>query len=1083
MVLIDEIERLASAPAPDVAVGDEGRRVLAKGGASPATSGRGRAPDVGLHHLAAWNDTRTDYPRDATLPELFEAVVAEAPEAIAVVFEGRTLTYGELDRHATRLAGALQRAGVGLGVPVALFAERSPALLIGLLATLKAGGIHVPLDPRYPVERLRQMTQTLGTKVLLERRGGAVTSWFEGQTIVLDDEGRFEAEKGDVQPLASFRSCAAAPAYVMFTSGSTGRPKGVVVPHRGVVRLVVNTNYTSFDRTDRVMHTANPCFDLSMFEIWGALLHGAQLVILPEGRLLSAGAFVEAVRAADVSVLFLTTALFHHFADTAPEAFQGVQTVLVGGDVLDPKWAHDVLRRAGVKHLVNGYGPTEATGFSTAYRVRDLPEETPAVPIGTPIANSRAYVLDEALQPVPVGVSGELYVAGDGLSQGYWNESQLTASRFVPDPFAVEPGAVMYRTGDGARHRADGTLEFLGRLDRQVKIRGYRIEPAEIEAVLASSSLVKEAVVVVQEDGRGDKRLVAYVVAQTDATTLRAYLAARLPHQAIPSAFVLLPGLPLTPNGKVDRAALPPPGRLETRSPSDELEPPRTPTEQHLAWIWREVLGVDEVFRSDSFFALGGNSLLLARLLLRVQQEQSVHLSAESLFSSATLAEFAQRVDEAVGSHGTPVVTTTVQHLTTDSTLDPSIRPSPDAAPPATQLRHLLLTGATGFMGAFLLRDLLSRTDAQIHCLVRAADTAHGLRRILEMVRRYTSWTPEDVSRIVPIPGDLARARLGLSDEQLAFLTENVDAIYHSGADVNYVNPYFSHRDANIGGTREILRMACAHKLKPVHFVSSTAVYGQIGYYVTTDLLHEDEGLEFSRPYMGTDMGYSQSKWVAEKLVTTARERGLPVNIYRPGFLMGDSVLGNSNTNDFITRLVKGCVQLGCCPDMENHRKIFTAVDFVSAALAEISLDPTARGGVYHLVPSPKDDLSLNGFFDLLIESGYPLERVTYGEWVDRLRRAAETSSDNVLFPLLPLLSEPVYKGLTRWELCVRMPPFDDTNTRRALAGSGISCPPLGKKLMDVYLGWMHRTGYLAPPPQQAAVAAPTPTTEVAASV
>ncbi|AKT42958.1 amino acid adenylation domain-containing protein [Chondromyces crocatus] len=1038
-------------------------RAATEEGPSRAMSGSGEPLDTRRRRLDAWNDTRTDYPRDATLPELFEATVAASPDAVAIDFEGRTLTYRELDRRASALARRLRGIGVGPGVPVALFAERSPELVIGLLGTLKAGGIHVPLDPNYPEERLLQMAQTVGTRVLLSRGERAVPSWFQGQHVVLD-EGRLGAAESEAHTPTLLRAGAEDPAYVMFTSGSTGRPKAVAVSHRAIVRLVVGTRYVSFGPEDRVMHAANPSFDASIFEVWGALLHGARLVILPEGRQLSPGAFEEAVRTAGISVMFLTTSLFHHLADTAPEAFDHLGTLVVGGDALDPRWAHAVLRRGGLKRLVNGYGPTEATTFVTSYVVRDAPEETRALPIGTPISNSRAYVLGEDLQPVSVGDAGELYVAGDGLSHGYWNDSQLTASRFVPDPFAVEQGACMYRTGDGARYRPDGTIEFLGRLDRQVKLRGFRIEPAEIEAVLATCPQVKASVVVVREDCPGDKRLVAYAVAQTNAASLRAHLEARLPPHAVPSAFVLLPALPLTPNGKVDRAALPAPGRAGTPRPVDEQELPRNLTEQFLARLWREVLGVEEVFRSDSFFALGGNSLHVARLLLRIQQERGVQLSAESLFSAPTMASLARLVDEVVRSNAKPMVTTTVQHLTTDGTLDERIRPESDAVAPTSALHHLFLTGTTGFLGAFLLRDLLNRTDARIHCLVRAEDASQGLRRVLDALQRYTGTTPKDASRVVAVPGNLAHPQLGLSAERLAFLTEHVDAIYHCGAEVNYVNPYLAHRDVNVGGTRELLRMACTRKIKTFHHVSSIAVYGQIGYYISTDLLGEDAGLEFSRPHMGTEMGYSQSKWVAEKLVTTARERGLPVNIYRPGFLLGDTVRGAANTNDFMSRLVKGCVQVGSCPDMEHHRKVFTPVDYVSAALTHISLDRSTLGGVYHLVPTPNEDIKLNRFFDLVIGSGYKLERVSYGTWVSRLLRASETASDNALFPLLPLLSEPVHGELTRWELCVRMPPFDDANTRRALSGTGIVCRPLDRALFEVYLSRMHRTGFLAPP-------------------
>ncbi|AKT40132.1 amino acid adenylation domain-containing protein [Chondromyces crocatus] len=1030
--------------------------------------------DARLCRLAAWNDTHTDYPKDANVCTLFEAIVSASPESPAVRCEGKTLSYAELNRRANRLARNLKGLGVGPGVHVALFVERSINLLVGLLGTLKAGGVHVPIDPGYPEERIHQMMETVQAKVLLSGADRPAPSSFEGQHLILcdgeitgvgDAEESLQVSGGSLDGPDDAMSCpsgAEDPAYVMFTSGSTGRPKGVSVSHRAIVRLVISTNYVAFAPDDRVMQGSNPSFDASILEVWGALLHGAQLEVFGQPTLLSPGAFREKVKTTGITKMFLTTSLFHHLADAVPDAFDTVHTLVVGGDALDPRWAAAVLERGGLEYLVNGYGPTETTTFATAHVLSSAPPQAKSLPIGKPISNSRAYVLDAHLQPPPVGIAGELYVGGHGVGLGYLNEPQLTAQRFLPDPFSAEPGARMYRTGDEARCRPDGSIEFLGRRDRQVKIRGFRIEPAEIEAILAVCPMVKEAALVVREDSPGDKRLVVYAASTATPAALRAYLTARLPPHHVPSRFVLMPSLPLTPNGKIDRAALPVPSRVVERSEVDERDLPSSSLERKLAAMWQELLRVDLVLRQDSFFELGGDSLLVARLLLRIEKEFEVSLPAEPLFTHPTFEALAQLVERRVRDEHQPSPGISQGYLTAEAILDPNIAPGHGKRASSAPPRHLLLTGATGFLGPFLLRDLLRSTDAQIHCLVRAANPLSGLHRIQETLVKYGLGDEFDPNRIVPVLGNLGG--LGLGTGELEQLHEQIDAIYHSGAEISYVKPYQTHRDTNVGGTREILRLACTGKTKPLHYLSTVAVFGHLGHFTGTHIIREDEDLDHAVPHLGTEMGYSQSKWVAEKLVTTARGRGLPVNIYRPGFILGDSITGASNENDFIFRLIKGCILAGCFPALPRQRKVILPVDYASAAITSIALNPQAVGGTYHIVPSPAHDVELIQFFEWVVDAGYPLKKLPYADWVDRVVRCVETTPYNPLLPLVPMLTERVHDGLTRWELYEDMPAYDDSNARRALAGTGIACPVLDAARLNVYLNHQVRSGYLPEP-------------------
>ena len=464
-----------------------------------------------------WNDTRREYPRDRCVHELFEAQAARTPDAVAVIYPDadERLSYGELNGRANRLAHYLRRRGVGPDVPVGLLMERSAGMIVGLLGILKAGGAYLPLDPSYPAQRLRFMLEDAGARLLLtERRLGEAPTAEAVQAVYLDaDWQAISREKAENPPNMT---AAENLAYVIYTSGSTGQPKGVSVPHRAVNRLVFNTNYVDLHAGDRVAQASNASFDAATFEIWGALLHGAQLIGVAKEAALSPPELARRIAAQRISVMFLTTALFNQTARHAPSAVASMRYLLFGGEACDPQAARLVVERGKPERLLHVYGPTENTTFSTWFEVREVAESAPTIPIGQPVANTQTYVLDGRLRLVPAGVPGELYLGGDGLARGYLNRPGQTAEKFIPDPFGGGAGARLYRTGDLVRRRADGHIEFLGRLDHQVKLRGFRVELGEIEAALQEHAGVRESVVVARETTSGEKQLVAYVVSSPD---------------------------------------------------------------------------------------------------------------------------------------------------------------------------------------------------------------------------------------------------------------------------------------------------------------------------------------------------------------------------------------------------------------------------------------------------------------------------------------------------------------------------------------------------------------------------------------
>ncbi|WP_036835668.1 non-ribosomal peptide synthetase, partial [Photorhabdus temperata] len=443
----------------------------------------------------------------------------------------------------------------------------------------------------------------------------------------------------------------AEPAYVMYTSGSTGIPKGVVVPHRAVIRLVINNGYAEVGPDDRVAFTANPVFDASTFEVWAPLLNGATLVVIDYATLLTPPDFALALHRYQINILWLSVGLFNQLVTELSPVLPQIKILIVGGDVLDPHVIAQVLHNNPPQQLLNGYGPSEGTTFTTTYPITELPVGMIKIPIGRPIANTRVYLLDAYGQPVPLGVAGEIYIGGDGVACGYLNRPELTAERFLVDPFSNKPAARMYRTGDLARYLPDGSLVFVGRNDQQVKIRGFRIEPGEIEARLTEFPAVREAAVLALGDDY-DKHLVAYVVAEADdelVNNLRIHLNTRLPDYMVPAAIVRLDAFPLTPNGKLDRKVLPVPG--EEAFAHQVYEAPQGEIEIALAAIWHELLGIEQVSRHDNFFALGGHSLLAVRMMNRIAT-LGVELPLSTLFESPSLIAFAEAMRAQLNKQG-----------------------------------------------------------------------------------------------------------------------------------------------------------------------------------------------------------------------------------------------------------------------------------------------------------------------------------------------------------------------------------------------------------------------------------------------
>jgi amino acid adenylation domain-containing protein/thioester reductase-like protein len=984
----------------------------------------------------AFNATQAAYPCDKLIHELFEEQTERTPEAIAAICASGPLTYRQLNARANQIATWLQSEGVAPGTLVPVVMARSLEMLIVQIAILKSGGAYVPLDPELPEERRKFVIRDCGARVVVV--DGASCADLKREPVRYLDY-RLGAEKARLLPVANLPACAAPAAYVMYTSGSTGVPKGVVVPHHAVNRLAINNGYADIGAGDCIAHYSNPAFDASTFEIWCALLTGASLVIVPQDVVLDAARFAGLLRRHKVNILYMSVGLFNQYTQAMSEVFCRLRYLLVGGDALEPSTIRHVLRHCPPACLLNVYGPTECTTFATAHHIVSVGEDARSIPIGRPIANGTIYILDAHRRPVPVGVGGEIHIGGAGVANGYLNRPELTAERFLPDHFSSEPGARIYRTGDLGRWRADGTVDYLGRNDLQVKIRGFRIELGEIEAQLMKHPDVKECVVLARQDGPGEKRLVAYVVSREptrppSVVELRTALQDALPDHMVPGAFVLIESMPLAPTGKVNRRALPAPDADAYLHQT--YAAPATEVELKLAPIMQRLLQVPRVGRFDHFFELGGHSLLALALLSGISETFGVSLPIKQLYRYPTLKELAERIA------GCESVDEFVD-LEKESQWDPGIVPAKGA--PTFAARAILLTGATGFVGRFLLVQLLQDTSAKIYCLVRATSQQQAARRLREALDRWDLWNDEFESRIVALAGDLRSPQLGIDATGWEMLGNEVDAIYHCATSMNHLETYPMAKAANVGSATELLKLATTRRPKVVNFVSTLDVFSPLN---ADPGRRVNERTPIDQERHRSSSGYAASKWVGEKSFLQAQERGIPCNIFRLGLVWADSEGGCFDERQQVYRVLKTCLVSGYGIKEHEYPLPPTPVNYVARAIVHLATWHAQGGGIFHISAGGH---GADRVFERCNETAdLGLKLLPFEEWVAEIRRLHELGCS---LPAVPLIESffsmdavSLRKSMEeRRSSAVRI---ESTQTHRELEGAGIATPVFNNELL-----------------------------------
>lgn len=983
----------------------------------------------------------------------FEHFASERPALLALFTEtGRRWTYAELNTRSNHLAHYLVEAhDLKPGQVLAVAMPRSPEIVVALLACLKAGAVLLLLDPEQPVERQQKMLHDAQAELLLASDGvhfpifqGRRLSWqrvleqslaYSGQNLhlSLDPESR---------------------AYLIFTSGSTGRPKGVAVSHRALNhRLHTMTELYGLHPGERIFQFLKFSFDVGLKEVFVGLYTGCALYMPQRPHLLSPTEFNRHCQEQEITLVHLPPAYWYSLIQglrkQGQKLYAGLKLFVTGGDSISlprlREWAEVVSPEL---RFLNEYGPAEATITATVWEVkaREILEKLPSrVMIGTPLKGVWLYVLNPQGQPVPAGIVGELYIGGTGLAEGYL-QLELNRERFLPDP--VHPDRQVYKTGDLVRWWPSGELEFMGRVDRQFKLRGHRIEAGEIEHLLMQVPGIENARVQLIEHS-GQPQLAAWLqIPETASDTrdwgqiCRTYLNTYLPRWMIPLTYQVLPVFPLTANGKVDLQALPRPSfELERLTQQRGLHP----QVQQIYELWCDCLGIPSLDPNSDFFELGGHSILVLELLARMEQELGLRIPVMDFLQNPTL--------NAVLAYGH--MESQKQSGKVDPRQDlrlPLLKPATQALSVSAHSK-VLMTGATGFLGAYLLAEILRTYPARVYCLIRAASLDQARQRIRDNLEHYQLWHEAFAARIIAVPGNLQEPNLGLSPERYEQLAQEVDVILHNAAQVNLLASYSALRSSNVLGTHELIKLACLHRAKAFHYISSVGIFPlQENAYTT--VLEEGPWKQYQPSPFYT--GYARSKWVSEQLLQQISERGLPVRIYRPGRLSGDSSSGLGPVHDLVFLILQACVKYQVFPKLDMIVDM-TPVDYTGRAVTEMLFKQPVGAEYMHVTnPHPVHWAQLGRFLDTM---GYEFRELSIAEWIAHLQ--SEVQPTDPIYPLLPVLSR---EGFYHYLSFSRFYLYDTTMARRHLESQGIYCPPVSQDLLELYFLRFMEQGVMAEP-------------------
>ncbi|MET7259149.1 non-ribosomal peptide synthetase [Dyadobacter fermentans] len=993
------------------------------------------------------------YGRDSTLLDLFTNSVRKHPERTAVASDGTSITFSQLDVASNKIAHCLLAAGVGRSSLIPIWLDRSVDLIVSIIGVLKAGAAYVPVDQAYPPNRLAYILSDAGGQLVITDHYHKTFLPQNSRAITLTDQ---EVQQQAIGPV----NVAVLPedlAYVIYTSGSTGNPKGVMVAH-GSIQNLVGWHNVHFGVTaeSRLSFVAGTSFDIAVWEIWSSLAAGSALYIANNEERTNADGLLDYYERHSITHGFAPTVLVPDIVLNTTARKLSLSYLFTGGEKLKPV---DTKRIS--YNLIDYYGPTECTVFATYAKV-NRPDGAYVSTIGKPLANIQAHIVNPQMQPLPAGQIGELCIGGVCLAKGYWNNPELTAGKFIDNPFRANEK--LYKTGDLARWLPDGDIEFIGRIDNQVKIKGYRIELGEVETVLLKAPHVGAAAVIAKENSRQNKMLIAFIVPapgelisdeKAAANAIRQYLKEELPGYMIPTHFAFLDKMPLNTNGKTDTRRL---HEMQLRDISVDglIAGPASKMQECIACIWGELLDRAAVDITDNFFDIGGDSLLVAVAAADISKMLKVKVYLRDIYQFPTiqaLAAMLSKRKEATANipleDAEPVTELqndvylapgTVIH----GTFDRSVLKNP---------HHVFLTGITGFVGIHLLHELLVRTDAVIHCLIRARNTFDAWMKIDGTINKFNLTIDEGLkTRIIPVVGDLTQPEMGLPRDQYDELSGSIDIIYHSASSVNFIEPYSYNKVPNVDGLRRIIKFAGNIRLKCLALMSTISVYSWGHKFTHKTVMTEQDDIKQNILSVSKDIGYVRSKYVMEAIADLAASEGLPVVTYRLGYAICHSTTGAFAPYQWWSNLVKVCLRYSSYPDLIELREGLITVDYIAESVVHITGNPDCLGLKFNLIASPSENLTLKQFF-LLLQKYYTvtLQPLPYLEW----RAQWENDSTCELYPLTSLFKDNMHEGLSTVELYQNTYIWDNAQTKTFLEGSGIQEPVFDKKLLDAYLHYL----------------------------
>lgn len=1093
---------------------------------------------------------------DKCCHELFSLEAKKHPDHLAVTDGIHHLNYKQLDILSTQLAYFLLQNNIKKGDPVVVLMERTPAIIVAMLGIFKAGGMYIPINPKYPDERIQYILSDCTPNIILANEKDRIPPDYLDRTYIVDNQ--YEILKVFPNKKMNHDVSAKEIAYVIYTSGTTGQPKGVMIKHSSLTNLALwYQKFLLITKKDRASQFASSGFDSFFCETVPYLTVGGSIHIIHDQEKLTPSLFLPWLQKEKITVCDLPTSYAKLLFNMPWPTNLNMRMLKIGGESLteypDQQLSFDIW---------NIYGPTEATVECTfkkiysantpieKYRNQHMPP-----PIGKPIANSEMYIVDQHLEPVAIGNVGELLIGGHIISPGYFNRKQLSREKFIRNLFSKKSNTKLYRTGDLVRWLDDGNLEFIGRVDNQVKIRGYRIELSEIENTIRKFPDIAEVVVLAKQILNGRKTLVSYLVSNLDkiripyyekclinhnniqfievvsddiskegiaitglyeplavGTAVRIniklpgasdsqwlsghiawqmdrragiefdktpkqlammnkcieyYLATHnlmetiqnaaskrnirkaikklLPEYMIPSVFCILPQFPLTFNGKIDWKSLPPPKDFE-RLLERQYVPPRTETEKEVLKIWCDILEIEQASITDNFFDLGGNSLLVSELSVKILKKFNISIPIKIFIDSPFIPFIAEYIDSK-GKVST-FKSTIQEEIYHDAILHDDIFPVKKSGN-YTNPNGILLTGAGGFFGIYLLKELLKKTQAKIYCLIRKGEFESAPARLIKAINEYDLSNDVQLSnrRIVIIEADISNDAFGLSTQQYQSLSEKIDTIYHCGAQVNTMASYTHLRNSNVQGTIEIIKFATKSVDKAIHYIST----------LSSAVKLDRDGC-YSEEFPDSDVhnlvgGYPITKWVSERLLTQVKNRGLPVTIYRLGHILGQMDTGMTSLNNSLLYFIKGCLQLGLAPNWKENIT-FLPVDFASQAVIDISFYHPKMSAVYHL--DHPYGIMWTDLVAWLQNYGYSINLCSHRHWRDKL---SSISTDNALYPFLPQY------------LAEENPPeTPSTNVEHAMSvlkEINLSFPEITDQLLHIYFNYLCQTEFLPTPKKQ----------------